>query len=150
MNNYLRNVIERIVGLRGLSKTYWLEQRSWTDLVADNAIRKLTMRRVLLVITSAVLMLNQNTVGAADWYQSGRITNVTFTDSVLIMLDTGVPTNCTGTPWGWMKIPAENKAMIAFVTGLWLRGDSASVTVVVYTTGLSDGWCIVNQIDPPN
>jgi hypothetical protein len=80
---------------------------------------------------------------------SGHISNVTFTgDYVMIMVDAGLPGNCAGTSWGWMKIPPENKAMNAFVIGLWMRGDAASTTVTVYTDGIPDGYCRITQIDP--
>jgi hypothetical protein len=47
-----------------------------------------------------------------------------------------------------MKIPPENKAMSAFVLGLWMRGDAAVTVVTVYTDGLVDGYCRITQIDP--
>ena len=88
---------------------------------------------------------------AADSYLSGRISNVTFAgDTVLIMLDTGVPTNCTGTSYGWMMIPPAYKSMASFVIGLWMRGDIASVQLTIYTDQRTSGYCQINQIDPPN
>lgn len=83
-------------------------------------------------------------------YQSGHITNVTFAgDDVLIMLDSGLPDNCVGTPYGWMQIPSTAKVTKAFVLGLWLRGDLLSVAMTVYTSGRdSSGYCQINQIDP--
>ena len=43
----------------------------------------------------------------AEAYLPGSITNITSTtEGLMIMLDTGVPTNCAGTPNGWMLIPA--------------------------------------------
>lgn len=83
-------------------------------------------------------------------YLAGRISNVTFSgDSVMIMLDTGVPGNCVGTPFGWMRIPAANKPMTAFVIGLWLKGDASAVQVTVYTDPpSSSAFCTVHQLDP--
>jgi hypothetical protein len=66
----------------------------------------------------------------------------------MIMLDVGLPSNCEGTAWGWMKVPPENKAMTAFVIGLWLRGDASSTDVSVYTDGVVGGYCRITQIDP--
>lgn len=87
---------------------------------------------------------------ADQTHLAGRISNMTLAgDSVLIMLDTGVPGNCAGTPYGWMRIPAVNKPMTAFVLGLWLRGDASAVPVTVYTSPPdSSGYCTVNQLDP--
>jgi hypothetical protein len=81
---------------------------------------------------------------------SGQISNVTFVgDYVMITVNTGLPDNCLGTAWGWMRVPPENKAIIALVTGLWLRGDAATTTVTVYTNPIdSSGYCTVNQIHP--
>jgi hypothetical protein len=107
-------------------------------------------RARLLICTSLLSMLVVGAAQAAENYQSGHISNITFVaDTVFIQLDSGLPTNCTGTPHGWMTIPTANKAMIAFVTGLYLRGDMASVAVTVYTSGIgSSGYCQITQIDP--
>jgi hypothetical protein len=89
---------------------------------------------------------------AADTYNNGYISNITFSgDEVLVMLSTGVPTNCTGTPYGWMRIPPEYKSMTAFVIGLWMRGDMSSTNLTLYTGGLGgNGYCVITQIDPAN
>jgi len=85
----------------------------------------------------------------AQGYTSGHISNVTFVeDYVMVMVDAGLPGNCAGTSWGWMKIPVANKSMAAFVIGLWMRGDAANTVVTVYTDGLVDGYCRITQIDP--
>ena len=85
----------------------------------------------------------------ADAYLTGYITRVSYAqDVVLIMLSSGVPSNCTGVSYNWLTIPAQNKAMQAFVTGLWMRGDAATKPLAVYTSGLDGaGSCLVNQID---
>jgi hypothetical protein len=102
-------------------------------------------------IVAAAIGLALNTVSNAQpTYNYGHITNVTFAgDTVMIMMDVGVPDNCIGTPYGWMIIPANYKSMSAFVLGLWMRGDLRQVGVTVYTTGRdSYGNCQINQIDP--
>ena len=85
----------------------------------------------------------------ADATLTGYITRVSYVqDVVLIMLSSGVPSNCTGVSFNWLTVPAQNRAMQAFVTGLWMRGDAASKPLAVYTSGLdSAGSCLVNQID---
>lgn len=90
------------------------------------------------------------TANASTTYQVGRINNVTFAgDGVFIQLDSGLPDNCIGTASGWMLVPASAKPLQAFVTGLWLRGDAAQVTVTVYTNaGVVSGYCQIDQIDP--
>ena len=40
-------------------------------------------------------------------------------------------------------IGSSNTGMIAFITGLWMRGDASKVGVVVYTAT----YCQINQMD---
>ena len=86
---------------------------------------------------------------AYQYYETGHITRVSFnTDYILITVDAGVPTNCTGTFSGWMAITSASKLMQAFVTGLWMRGDAADKSMVFYTTGIgASGFCEISQID---
>jgi hypothetical protein len=104
---------------------------------------KLQYRRTLLI--AAVLAFS--TVNADS--QTGHITRVSYiTSGVLIMLDVGPPTNCSGTPYGWMMIAAPYTAMISFVSGLWFRGDAAAKQLAVYTSGIDGtGFCQISQID---
>lgn len=83
-------------------------------------------------------------------YQSGRISNLTtVTQGVMIMLDSGLPDNCVGAPYGWMLIPETNKAMTALVLGMWLNGTAANTPIYVYTNDYVPGnYCVVNQVDP--
>jgi hypothetical protein len=100
-------------------------------------------------IALSILFAASASSQTAATYVSGHISNVTFAgDYLMIMVDAGLPDNCVGTGWGWMKIPPENKPMIAFVTGLWMRGDAAQVVVTVYTDGLVGGYCRISQLDP--
>jgi len=63
----------------------------------------------------------------------------------MIRLDTGVPDNCIGTPFGWMLIPESAKTMVAVTLIARLQ----NVLVTVYTNGRDvSGNCIVNQVDP--
>ena len=73
----------------------------------------------------------------ADAYLTGYITRVSYAqDVMLIMLSSGVPSNCTGVSYGWLTIPAQNKAIQAFGRGWWMRGDAAGKPLAVYTSGL--------------
>jgi hypothetical protein len=87
---------------------------------------------------------------SAPTYMFGRISNVSLVgDMVFITLDTGLPDNCAGTPFGWMVVPASYKTMAAFVIGLRLSGNLRETNVVVYTTGRDGpGYCQIDQIDP--
>ena len=106
-------------------------------------------RSGILRIAAVLAALFVTSAEAGPTYTSGHISNVTFAgDWVMIMVDAGLPDNCAGTSWGWMKIPPENKAMSAFVIGLWMRGDAAQTEVSVYTDGLVGGYCRITQIDP--
>jgi hypothetical protein len=97
----------------------------------------------------AASMVACSSAQAADTYQSGHITRVSYTTAgVLIMLDTGPPTNCSATPYGWMMIATPYAAIISFVSGLWFRGDAAANQLVIYTSGIdSSGYCQITQID---
>ena len=56
---------------------------------------------------------------AADYYLSGNVMNITTTTSgLMIMLDSGIPTNCQGTPSNWMLIKEENKTMISMALAM--------------------------------
>jgi hypothetical protein len=116
---------------------------SWLKWTTPNAL----LSAMIGVLGFAATPMAAN---ASPTYQVGRINNVTFAgDGVLIRLDTGLPDNCAGTGSGWMLIPISAKPIQAFVLGLWLRGDAAQVTVVVYTTaGVVSGYCQIDQIDP--
>ena len=69
---------------------------------------------------------------------------------VLIMIEGALPTNCAGTPCGWLMVGSSSTGMIAFITGLWMRGDASQMSVVVYAAGVdSMTYCQVNQVDTP-
>ena len=63
------------------------------------------------------------------------------------MLDTGLPDNCEGSPYGWMLVKQECSAMTSTTLALWIA-DKRSVTV--YTSGIQNGssFCVINQVDP--
>ena len=65
------------------------------------------------------------------------------------MLDTGVPENCEGTPYGWMLIKQEYTSMSSVVLAVWTANKKSGT---VYTTSRHNGvgYCIVNQFDPAN
>jgi hypothetical protein len=81
----------------------------------------------------------------ASWL-GGNIINVTsWPGGLMIALDTGLPDNCLGSPYGWMKIAETSKTMIAVT----LLARIQNVPVVVYTDGKdSSGYCVINQVDP--
>jgi hypothetical protein len=108
------------------------------------------MRRLSVLAAAVALLGGIQSARAEESYQSGHITNVSFAgDTTLVILDSGMPTNCAGTPFGWMMIQAAYKPIAAFVLGLRLTGNMSSVPVVVYTAGRdATGYCQVNQIDP--
>jgi hypothetical protein len=101
---------------------------------------------------AAVMALASTSAAAYDSYQAGRITNLTVAgNTILIMLDTGMPDNCAGTPSGWLQIPEASKVMQALALGIWMRGDAAQTNVTVYTDARTGGgYCQINQIDPAN
>src|SRR6185437_903563 len=107
--------------------------------------------RVTLALWCALAMLPMPRAQAQAYstYAAGHITRVSFaTTGVMIMLDVGVPANCTGVAYGWLMVSSASTPLVAFVTGLWMRGDASQKELVVYTSGIdSTGNCQVNQID---
>jgi hypothetical protein len=81
-------------------------------------------------------------------WQAGNIIDLTSSAAgIQIMLDTGPPDNCQGTPYGWMLISQDSKAMTAVVLTMWATGKKY---VMVYTNAMpAGGYCTINQVDPP-
>ena len=76
-----------------------------------------------------------------------RILDVTsIRDGVLIKLDSAVPDNCAGTPYGWMLIPDKNKTILSVA----LLAEMMGVGGAVYTSGIpaSRTFCTVTQFPP--
>ena len=84
---------------------------------------------------------------AADVWLTGNVTNMTsHAGGLLLILDSGVPTNCQGTQYGWMLIKAENKVMIALLLTMYAMGKK---TATVYTSAIgANAYCEINQFDP--
>lgn len=112
------------------------------------------MRRIGTLVRAtvgAVVLLVAQAAGAGPGHQSGNLANVTVMgETVMIQLDSGLPDNCAGTAYGWMMIPAQYKSMVALILAVWARGDGSSTAMTVYTSGLVNGYCQINQIDPLN
>jgi uncharacterized membrane protein YphA (DoxX/SURF4 family) len=102
---------------------------------------------VARLVLASTLVSSGTQALAADTYQSGRINNITTTtQGLMLMLDTGMPTQCAGSPYGWMLIPEANKTMVATALALWLSGVR---DVTVYVNAYSgSGFCVINQLDP--
>ncbi len=101
------------------------------------------MKKILLVVVGLASALP---AFAGPSWLGGTITNITSAPNGLyIMLDTGVPDNCVGTPYGWMVIPESARTMVAVTLITRLQ----NVPVTVYTSGRdASGYCIINQVDP--
>lgn len=86
-----------------------------------------------------------NLYAAADYY-AGEITNVSSTESgLLLMLSSPLPSNCQGSPYNWVYIPDNKKTMVA----LALMTIANKKKVTIYTSGRdATGLCVVSQFDP--
>jgi len=105
------------------------------------------MKKILI---SLVLAFSSQLANSAEHYQSGAIKNITSTPAgLMIMMDSGLPSNCEGTPFGWMLIEQKNTTMISVVLAAWASNNKSGT---VYTSGRPNGtgYCIVNQFDPNN
>ncbi|WP_420785331.1 hypothetical protein [Vibrio parahaemolyticus] len=110
-------------------------------------IERLSLRKIILLLCIFTL---PTFAASRPNYLSGKIKNLTaIQDGILIMLDTGVPENCEGTPYGWMLIKQEYTAMSSVVLAVWAANKKSGT---VYTSGRHNGvgYCIVNQFDPAN
>lgn len=101
------------------------------------------------LLTSVLAFALAGPCMAGPTYISGHINNITVAgDDLLFKVDSGLPDNCVGSSYGWIVIPSGSRATQTLVMGLWLRGDMPQVQVTVYTTGLVNNYCRVEQIDP--
>lgn len=98
------------------------------------------------LISALLLMFASKIAYSGQVYLHGNIKNLTSTtNGLMIMLDTDVPDNCQGTSYGWMLIKEDERAMISTVLSLWVAGRKKGT---VYTSGLENNLCIINQYDP--
>lgn len=99
------------------------------------------------IALAAGLSLLVPAVQAADTYQHGTISDTTSTSAgLMIRIDSGPPGNCASSPYGWMLIKSEHKAMLALTLLMLATGKKS---FVVYTAGIgSSGYCEVSQMDP--
>lgn len=121
---------------------------AWAARVSRTREGASAWRREVRRCAIALLLSMASTFAAAGTsYQGGNISNTTTVpEGLLIMLDTGPPSNCAGTPYGWMLIPEANKTMVAATLALWLTGKT---NVTVYVSSYSgSGYCTINQVDP--
>jgi hypothetical protein len=74
----------------------------------------------------------------------GTITAITATPAgVMVMTSSGLPDNCSGTPYGWMIVPEGNKALVAMI----MFAKATNKTVDIYTTTpFTAGYCTINQV----
>lgn len=103
--------------------------------------------RILRILVLFLMVSGGKNCFAAANYLQGNIVNITSGPSgLMLMLDSGVPANCAGTPYGWMLIRAENKIMAAVVLTMYASGKRGAT---VYTTAVAaGGFCEINQFDP--
>jgi hypothetical protein len=118
----------------------------YRQIVRIGKLEEYVKHKVLIAII-ALAVFQANNVAAAESYLSGKITNITSTSAgLMLMLDTGLPDNCEGTPWGWMLIPKAETTMISVALAMYTSG---RLSVTVYTNPrAATGWCTVNQFDP--
>ena len=102
--------------------------------------------RYLNALVAASILLASGPTRAGDNYLYGSVINMTTDASgIFIMLDTGVPTNCASSPYGWMQIKAANKTMIAVFLTMYALGKKVAT---VYTIPTPSGYCEITQYDP--
>ncbi|MBF0298633.1 MAG: hypothetical protein HQK51_07935 [Oligoflexia bacterium] len=104
----------------------------------NKMLAKIMVCLLLAVITSGVAF-------AEDFHLGGKVNRITSVENgLLVMLDSGVPTKCQGTPYGWILIPETNKTMVTLAI---LANQLNLKYVVIYTKGLVNGVCTATQVD---
>lgn len=102
--------------------------------------------RAILAAASFTLATSLPARAAETWLQGTLSEVTTVPEGLLIRLDNGQPTQCAGTPFGWMLIPEANKTMLAMTMMLWMSGKRS---MVIYTRAYTgDGYCTITQVDP--
>jgi hypothetical protein len=101
-------------------------------------------------ITIIALLITVVTIGqaiAGPDYVYGNLSNYSAAQyGLLIMVDTGIPDNCAGSPYNWMVIPNEDKALLAMAL---MRISQDQLGVTIYSSGVFyNGICRVTQYDP--
>ncbi|TRY33400.1 hypothetical protein [Aliiglaciecola sp. M165] len=100
------------------------------------------MKKVFLLV---LFSLYSTANLAASHYLSGNIKNIATSGSALsIMLHNGVPDNCQGVPFGWMRIKKDDTPMVSMALAMWLAGKHK---VTVYTK-MESGVCYIYSLDP--
>lgn len=100
---------------------------------------------------AALCLLSVSSVSFAEGdFLSGNISNVTSSaEGLLISLNSGIPENCSGTPYNWMLIKQEDSTMVSIALSMWASNRAGAT---VHTSGISSGssYCVVTQIDADN
>ena len=104
------------------------------------------MKKITILAVLIMVVTTGQTIAGPD-YISGNVKNYTaIQGGLMIMVDTGVPDNCVGTPYGWMIIAEEDKAMLAMA---FMRINQDKMGVTAYSEGdFYLGFCRVTQYDP--
>ena len=106
------------------------------------------MKAALSAVTLLVSLALPALAYAGPSWLSGSINNITSsTGGLLIQFDAGIPDNCQGTPYNWMLIREENRALTAMALTMWASGRKAG-TVYTWAPPSAGAYCIVNQLDP--
>jgi hypothetical protein len=100
------------------------------------------------IAIACTLFFNTANAQVNTYYATGTlIDHTTNVNGLMIRLDVGTPTNCSGNLW--MIIPETNKTMMAAALLAIAMNNRANMTV--YTSGNGPtGYCNVTQLDPAN
>lgn len=100
-------------------------------------------------IVSLLMAVSGQSV-AGPYHQAGKISDITVgTLGLMLKMDSGLPDNCAGTPYGWMLVDQQHTALTSVVLAAWAAQRTEGV---IYTSGRAadTGYCLVSQFDPVN
>jgi hypothetical protein len=105
------------------------------------------MKKLFVILLLLIVTTGQSFAQSGADYVYGDISNYSsLVGGLLLMVDNGVPNNCSGTPYGWMIIADTDKAMLAMA---FMRINQENMGVTLYSNGTYyQGYCRVTQFDP--
>jgi hypothetical protein len=102
------------------------------------------MKQITIVLVLIILAVTVPAFGGPNYIYGNIINYSSLQGGLLIMIDTGIPDNCSGTPYGWMIISQEDKAMLAVAL---MNISLDKMGVGVYSDGTwVQGICRVTQL----
>ena len=104
------------------------------------------MKNIMIILALIILSVTAPAFAGPNYVYGNLNGYSTVPGGLLIMVDTGIPDNCAGTPYGWMIIAEEDKAMLSVAL---MRINQDLMGVGIYSAGVFyQGFCRAIQLQP--